>query len=224
MIKSVAAAVGGLLVIGGLLFVSAGRFDLPMVWAYLSVFLVIGLLGNFLIGRRSPGLLERRLEFATAPSDVPDRLYRVTLAIGNLSHYVIAGLDVGRYRWSGSVPTVVQIVGLIAFAFGILLGVWAASVNPFFSGEVRIQPEYGQHVISSGPYQAVRHPGYTGGALYMLASGLALGSWWSVLPMLLVVATLIRRTALEDHLLHEKLEGYSDYAARVRFRLIPGVW
>ncbi len=223
MLTSVAAALGPTLIIGALLFGSAGRLDLPMVWAYLAVFLIIGLLNNFLISRH-PGLLERRLRFATASSDVPDWLYRGVLIVGNLSHYVIAGLDVGRYHWSGNVPIVIQIVGLFTFAAGICLGVWAATVNPFFAGEVRIQADRGQHVISSGPYQIVRHPGYTGGALYMLASGVALGSWWSVLPMLPVVATLIRRTALEDRLLRDKLEGYSDYTARVRFRLVPGVW
>lgn len=193
-----------------------------MLWVYLAVFLVTGLLGNFLIHRRNPVLLERRQR--TGPSEVPDQLYRVSLDVSFVAHYIIAGLDNGRYHWSYNVPIVAQVLGLAAFAAGLWLDVWAASVNPFYTREVRIQTDHGQHVITGGPYRYVRHPGYAGSLLFMLATGPALGSWWSVLPMLLVIASLIRRTALEDRLLHKKLAGFADYAARVRFLLVPGVW
>jgi protein-S-isoprenylcysteine O-methyltransferase Ste14 len=155
---------------------------------------------------------------------VPDQLFRLALGLGFLSHYVVAGLDVGRFGWSGSIALPAQLVALIVSAFGLGFGMWAALSNPFFTTEVRIQEDRGQQVITAGPYQFVRHPGYSGGILFMLFSGPALGSWWAILPMLLVISALIRRTALEDRLLQQNLPDYAAYTAKVRFRLLPGVW
>ncbi len=226
--KTLLAGVGSVLVsillLGGLLFGAAGRWDLPLVWAYLGGFLVISLVSVLLLYWRSPDLLKLRTGFRLGSSDVPDLLFRGALVLGFLTHYVLAGVDVGRFHWSGTIPLPVQVVGLIGSLAGIGVATWAALANPFATPEVRIQEERGQHVITAGPYRLVRHPSYAGGILFMLLSGVALGSWWAILPMLPVVATLIRRTALEDRLLQQNLPGYTDYARTVRFRLVPGVW
>jgi protein-S-isoprenylcysteine O-methyltransferase Ste14 len=96
--------------------------------------------------------------------------------------------------------------------------------NRFFSGMVRIQTDRGHHVISSGPYRWVRHPGYTGALLTYLATPIFLDSLWAFFPVLLLTMVLVIRTRLEDRTLHQKLDGYRDYASRVRYRLLPGVW
>jgi protein-S-isoprenylcysteine O-methyltransferase Ste14 len=96
--------------------------------------------------------------------------------------------------------------------------------NRFFSPTVRIQSDRGHQVISGGPYQIIRHPGYSGWILQMLAAPLALGSWWGLIPGLLSACLYGIRTALEDRTLHRELPGYTDYAARVRYRLLPGIW
>jgi protein-S-isoprenylcysteine O-methyltransferase Ste14 len=222
LMRGLATVVVSTVFFGVLLFVPAGRWDLPLFWAYLAANLVIGVAGMLLMAQRSPDLIKHRLQLGA--SDVPDRLYRLTLGLGLFSHYVIAGLDAGRFHWSGSIPLPVQLVGLLGYIVGVVLSTWAEVSNPFFIGAVRIQEERGHHVITTGPYQFVRHPGYAGGLVFMLFSGVALGSWWSILPMVLTVATLVRRTALEDSLLQQKLKGYADYAQKVRFRLIPGLW
>lgn len=222
MWKGIATVVASTIFLGALLFVSAGRWDLPMFWARLSVDFVLGIVGMVQMSRRSPDLIQYRIRLGA--SDIPDGLYRWALSLGYLVHYVTAGLDAGRFHWSGAVPLPIQIVGLLGYTGGVVFSTWASLSNPFFTGEVRIQHERGHHVIESGPYQLVRHPGYAGGMLFMLCSGVALGSWWSVVPMALVIATLIRRTALEDRLLQQNLDGYADYAGRVQFRLVPGVW
>lgn len=211
-----------LILLGGIVFASAGRLDLPMVWVYLAVVLAVSIVSIVLMQRRDPALLKARMGFG--PSDVPDRLYRMAMALGFLAHFVIAGLDIGRFHWSDTIPLPVQIAGLVGFVAGFAFSMWAALSNPFFTAEVRIQQDRGQYVVTGGPYQFVRHPGYTGGIVFLLSSGVALGSWLSVLPMLLVVATLIRRTSLEDQMLQQRLGGYADYARNVRFRLIPGIW
>jgi protein-S-isoprenylcysteine O-methyltransferase Ste14 len=98
-------------------------------------------------------------------------------------------------------------------------------VNRFFSSVVRIQSDRGQYVVTTGPYAVIRHPGYVGGILFVLASGIALGSWLAT--AMLAVSTLpflLYRTVTEDRILQAELPGYCDYAGRVRWRLMPGVW
>jgi protein-S-isoprenylcysteine O-methyltransferase Ste14 len=203
------------------LFGAAGRWDLPMAWAYMLVSLVLNLLGNRLIHWRNPDLLQERRRPGQGEQD---RLTRRAFPVLLVLHLIIAGLDVGRFHWTGGLPVAVQTAGLTGFAVGTWLYFWAAYVNRFFSLAVRIQQDRGQRVITGGPYRFVRHPGYFGQVLSFIFSGLALGSWWSLLPILPLVAILIRRTALEDRLLNNELAGYTEYAREVRYRLAPGVW
>jgi protein-S-isoprenylcysteine O-methyltransferase Ste14 len=137
--------------------------------------------------------------------------------------YVVAGLDAGRFGWS-EMPTWLWPVGLALFLPGTLLFSWSMGVNPFFEKTVRIQTERGHRVIDTGPYRFVRHPGYSGFLGWILSAPLLLGSWWAFLPSVLSIAALVVRTALEDRTLREELPGYTDYAARIRYRLIPKVW
>jgi protein-S-isoprenylcysteine O-methyltransferase Ste14 len=97
--------------------------------------------------------------------------------------------------------------------------------EPFFSSVVRIQTDRGQQVVTTGPYAFVRHPGYTAGILIIAASGPALGSWVAAaLVVIFSLPFLLYRTITEDRILQVKLAGYSEYAARVRWRLLPGIW
>lgn len=205
----------------GILFAAAGTFNLPMFWAYIAVMLVLSGLGYLWVSRHDPDLIKERLHPGPGERDrLSISLLYVTLAV----HWGIAGLDVGRFHWSGHMPMAMQIAGLIGFALGIGLSIWPMLINPFFSSAVRLQLDRGQYVITTGPYRYVRHPGYSGGLLFLLCSGPALGSWWSMLPMLLAAGGLVRRTRLEDRMLQEELPGYAGYAQRVRYRLIPGLW
>ena len=153
-----------------------------------------------------------------------DRKLRFILVPFSAAHLVIAGLDVGRFHWSGHMAVGIQIAGVVGLAASMSLSVWAAAVNRFFSPVVRIQSERGHHVVTSGPYRWIRHPGYTAVLGSILCSGPALGSWWSMLALVPTFVMLFRRTSLEDRYLHERLDGYADYAKRVRHKLVPGVW
>ncbi len=221
MALALVVTLGSFAVMAGILFASAGRWDLPMFWVYLAVMIVPSMLSLLLLYQRSPDLIKERLR--PSPGE-QDRLTVGVLLLTLATHWGIAGLDVGRFHWSGVMPLAVQLAGLLGYAVGIGLLVWATLVNRFFSSAVRIQTDRGQYVVTTGPYQYVRHPGYSGGILFFLCSGLALGSWWSILPILLAVAAVIRRTRLEDRMLQEGLRGYRDYAQHVRYRLVPGLW
>jgi protein-S-isoprenylcysteine O-methyltransferase Ste14 len=98
------------------------------------------------------------------------------------------------------------------------------AVNPFFSATVRIQAERGHTVIARGPYARVRHPGYAGMTLVTLATPVLLGTLWGLVPAGILVAVMVARTVLDDRTLRAELGGYADYAARVKYRLWPGVW
>jgi len=114
--------------------------------------------------------------------------------------------------------------GYAAILAGIAVTAWAQAVNPFFEPGVRIQSERHQHVVDTGPYRLVRHPGYVGALLLFLGMALALGSLWAPIPAAIASVLLVLRTAWEDDLLQAELPGYADYARRVRGRLIPGIW
>jgi len=96
--------------------------------------------------------------------------------------------------------------------------------NKFFSTIVRIQKERGHTVQTGGPYRFVRHPGYASLLVSYLMIPIALGSLWAVIPAFVLVINLFVRTALEDRTLQNELEGYKNYAARVRYRFLPGIW
>ena len=107
---------------------------------------------------------------------------------------------------------------------GMALTTWAMLVNRFFSSAVRLQPDRGQQVVTSGPYRLVRHPGYSGGLLLLLCVGLGPGSWIAIASILLVPPLMVRRTLIEERMLASALPGYADYMQRVRSRIVPGVW
>jgi protein-S-isoprenylcysteine O-methyltransferase Ste14 len=136
--------------------------------------------------------------------------------------FLVAVLD-GRFNWL-PVPWWVRGIGYVLFLVGLCIVTWAASVNKFFEPTVRIQTERGHKVIDIGPYGIVRHPGYVGGILFFLGTALCLASVWALIPAGLASALLILRTRWEDQTLQAELPGYKEYAKRVGYKLIPGVW
>ena len=208
-------------VAAGVILGLAGRWDLWNIWAYVGI-LVIWLSFLTLVDYRiSPDLLKERLKPA-APGRVRWTTSRAFFALSILQ-WIIVGLDY-RFHWSNVIPLSGVVAGLVIFAIGWGLAGWAGSVNPFFSPAVRIQTDRGQQVIREGPYAIVRHPGYSGFLLVSVASPLALNSLLAIIPTIILVANIVSVTIIEDRMLHDELAGYADYAAKVRYRLIPGVW
>lgn len=214
-----------LLLIPAVLFISAGTLRWPMAWVATILLLASAIGSRLILWRQSPDTLRERVQFATAENTQPwDRaLVPISVFLGPIATVIVAGLD-HRYGWSGGVPLVVQIVAVLAVAAGHGLGIWALLANPFFSAVARIQRDRGHTVATAGPYRLVRHPGYAGSVLASLAIPFMLNTLWALLPALITVAAVAVRTALEDRMLREELEGYRDYAQQTPYRLIPGVW
>src|SRR4051794_9932897 len=205
-------------VLAATLFASAGRIDLPWFWAVLALHASMLLAG---IPFMDPDLRKERAQPGPGGRSRQVRLLALPMILG---HLVVAGLDVGRFGWSGPIPVAVQAAALAGYAAGMGLSLWAMAANRFFSPVVRIQAERGHRLVSTGPYALLRHPGYTGLIVGSLCGGIALGSWWSLAPLAPFVGMFLWRTAMEDRFLHEGLEGYVGYAGRVRYRLVPGLW
>ena len=208
------------LVLAAILFISSGRLDWVWAWAYLGVGVTI-LAINVLV--MPPELIAERGRTDKKDIKAWDRMLTTLNIFPTLGVPIIAGLD-ERVGWSPPLAMAIQVVGLIFFALAQGLFTWAMVSNKFFSTSVRIQTDRDHTVASGGPYQYVRHPGYFGYIMSVFAMALALGSLWALIPAGLTMCLLVVRTALEDRTLQEELPGYKEYAERVRYCLIPGVW
>ena len=199
------------------LFGTAGRFDIIEFWVYTAIVAAVSALSLTIL---DADLMQERMR----PGGRRVGRHFLPLIIIMFLHWAVAGLDRGHLHLSDEVKPVLEVMALVLFALAWIVFVWAMHVNRFFSSIPRIQSERGHTVISTGPYRFVRHPGYTAALLAAVTSGIALGSWISTFIAPIALALLVWRTMVEDRLLQRDLPGYADYAARVRYRLVPGVW
>jgi protein-S-isoprenylcysteine O-methyltransferase Ste14 len=207
------------------LFIAAGSVNWPMAWAYVAMVLVFTVASRLLVMRKYPDLIrERAASLDRQDVQAGDKLLLGLIAIyGPLVVHVVAGLN-HRFGWSGQFPLGLQWVAFAVAVGGILLGTWAMLENCYFSAVVRIQKDRHQTVVTSGPYRLVRHPSYLGGIATFRAIPVVLSALWAFVPVALIVAGYIIRTVLEDRTLQAELEGYKEYAARVRCRIVPGLY
>jgi len=200
------------------------RWNWWEAWVYALLSILGFVVSRMLAARRHPDLIAERSRFM-GHENTKFWYRRLTALIMPFALLVplIAGLD-ERLGWSPGFGWPVKILVLVIILAGYALSSYALIENRFFSGTVRIQTERGHHVVSSGPYRWVRHPGYAGGLLTYLVTPLLLDSAWAFLPAVLITVLTVIRTALEDRTLQAELDGYREYAGRVHYRLLPGIW
>lgn len=211
-------------VFAALLFGAAGTLSWPAGWLFMVLFFLSGMLMSLWLARQDPELLEERMK-SLIQKDQPvwDRILMPIIAVCFIGWLPLMGLDTVRFRWS-AVPVWFQVLGGAGVAIGRAICFLAFRENSFAVPVVKLQHERGQKVVSTGPYAVVRHPLYAGALLLFPSTALLLGSWWGLAASVLLATDLVVRTALEDRELRRGLEGYSDYAKRVRSRLVPFVW
>jgi protein-S-isoprenylcysteine O-methyltransferase Ste14 len=172
----------------------------------------------------NPELLVQRLKMKGEGSKLWDlALIRATNITVMFLIPAVAGLDVGRFLLS-SLDLYFVVIGLVLFIVSTVLVNWAMLVNPYFEPTVRIQRDRGHQVMTGGPYKTVRHPGYLAGILYTLSIPLIIGSIYTFIPVGIYVLLMLVRTSLEDKTLRKELNGYPEYARKVRYKLLPRLW
>ncbi|MBO0754233.1 MAG: isoprenylcysteine carboxylmethyltransferase family protein [Bradyrhizobiaceae bacterium] len=202
------------------LFLCAGTIAYWEAWLYLAVgaFTSIPLTRLMLT---DPTLLESRTRAGPAAERRSiQKVIVACLAAASLTAFVLPGLD-HRFGWS-SVPSWLAICGNALIVLAMWLCYRVFQENRYGSATVEIG--HGQHVVSTGPYAVVRHPMYSAAALYFVGMTLALGSWWGLVPAALMTLGFVWRLFDEEKFLAEHLPGYTDYCAKVRWRLMPGVF
>ncbi len=205
------------------LFISR-RWDWWEAWFYAIASIAGFIASRALAARRHADLLQERARMLNqADAKAWDKLLAPLVGFGGGLIPLTVGVD-ALFGHSAAFSLPVKIIAISLILAGYGLANYALIENRFFSGMVRIQTDRGHTVISSGPYAWIRHPGYAGGMLTFLAAPFLLDSAWALLPAGLLCAALIARTRLEDQTLQAELPGYTGYAQRVRYRLLPGIW
>ena len=207
------------------LLVFGGDFGWWQAWGYSLLIVAAGPGGRIWAERRHPGLLAERQNMEKIQSAKAwDKVLAPLMALSlSFPLVIVAGLD-HRFGWSPIFPLWLIVLGFLLISLGYAFAAWALIENRFFSSVVRIQVDRGHVVCDSGPYRVVRHPGYAGNMLALPGMVLALSSMWTLIPAAVALIIAVIRTVLEDQALQDELPGYRDYARRVRYRLIPGIY
>lgn len=219
-----AKAVLWIVLMAALLFAAAGTLDWPGAWVFLAEFALGGLAVTWWLAWRDPALLRERMGgiFQKAQASW-DKVFMALTVVVWCSWLVLMALDARRWGLS-HMPPLLSWAGAVLVPLGFFV-VWLTfRENSFAAPVIKLQPERGQRVIDTGPYRIVRHPMYAGGALYLLGMPLLLGSWLGLAVLPLLLAGLALRIGFEEATLSRGLPGYRDYAARVPYRVLPGIW
>ncbi len=202
----------------------SGKWDWWEAWVMAGLFALSFIVSRASAAKKTPDILKERANYNRQDNTQPwDKWLSPVVAFGSVFVLLVAGLD-ALYQWSSGFPLWVELIGLLLILAGYVFGSIAFIENAFFSGTVRIQDERGHKVVSSGPYGWVRHPGYLGSLIASLGMPLLLDSNWAFIPVIVFGFFYVLRTSLEDRFLQANLPGYSDYAQKVRYRLLPGIW
>jgi protein-S-isoprenylcysteine O-methyltransferase Ste14 len=203
------------------LFGGAGTLDWWQGWLFLLIYFAWSIGVSVWLARHDPALFVRRMSGGPWAETHPAQKVIMTLMMaGFVALVFVPALDY-RFGWSHA-PVSLVIAGNALFSLGWLAIVLVFRENSFTATTVAIMPD--QAVVTTGPYSIVRHPMYAG-ALFLLAGmPLALGSWWGLVALAVILPVLVWRLLDEERMLVRDLAGYAAYRQMVRYRLVPGVW
>jgi len=205
----------------GVLLLAAGKIGWISAWVCIGLSLLHQMVNTLVLLRFNPELVNKRGQPKLKTTRTHDRVFvALWFPLGILTS-VVAGLDAVRYGWS-QMSLAGQIFGAAIFVAACAFGSWAMAVNTHFETVLVIHQDH--RICASGPYRLIRHPGYAAAMVGAAGYPLILGSWWGLAATAPYVLLFLVRTALEDRTLQEELPGYRDYAARTRYRLLPGIW
>ena len=216
--QAIVKFLGGLLIVGLLLFLPAGTFAFWQAWLLIGILFIPMFLAGLVMMQKSPALLRKRLDAKEEQSE-----QRAVIALSGLmflAAFVVAGLNF-RFGWI-VMPSWVSYAAAVVFLLAYGLYAEVLRENVWLSRTIEVQEN--QKVVDTGLYGLVRHPMYMSTLLLFLAMPLVLGSVISFVIMLAYIPIIARRIRNEEQVLEKGLEGYTDYKKRVRYKVIPFVW
>jgi protein-S-isoprenylcysteine O-methyltransferase Ste14 len=208
----------GLILVGCMLFLPAGTLRFWEAWLYMGLLFVPLAIVGVVLFIKDAELLERRMRMRER--EVPQKKVIAASSLVLLAVFLIPGFD-KRYAWSTVPPTLVFVADILVL-LGYLLFVLTIKENRYASRVVEVQDN--QVAISTGPYAFVRHPMYLASSIMFTLSPLALGSYWALIPALILPVVLAARINNEEQLLRRSLTGYEEYCQKVKYRMIPFIW
>ena len=218
IINALTKYIMGIILIGAVLFLPAWTLNYPFAWLFIALLFIPMLIIGVVLFLKAPDLLEKRLN-----NKEKERAQKGVVALSGLMFpvgFVISALDY-RFGWS-STPLWLVISSSVLFLIGYGMYAEVMRENSYLSRTVEVQK--GQKVISTGLYGVVRHPMYLATLLMFLPMPMILGSLWGLVSFALYPIIIVIRIINEEKLLTEKLAGYAEYKAKVKYRLIPFIW
>jgi len=213
-----------LAVLAILLFVPAGTINWTGAWIFIIETSVISIVLGLWLARYDPELLKERMRSPIQKEQsAEDKIVTGLILLLFLGWFAFMALDAVRFKWS-TVPGWLQAPGAFGVLVACYIGYLTLRENTFAALVVKVQEERAQKVITTGPYRYVRHPMYAGMIFYLVCAPLLLGSWWGLLWGCGLLGLFAIRILIEEGTLRKGLPGYNDYAAQVRYRLVPRVW
>ncbi len=218
LLQALVKFICGLLLLGLLIFLPAGRWDYLGGWAFMGLLFVPVFILGIVLFIKAPDLLEKRLN--GKEKEGAQKGVVAFSALMFLGGFIVAGLDF-RFGWS-QVPLAVAIAASVLFLLAYGLYAEVMRENAYLSRTIEVQQ--GQKVIDTGLYGIVRHPMYAATILLFLMIPLILGSWWSLILFMGYPIIIAARIKNEEKILTEQLPGYAQYKKKVKYRILPFIW
>lgn len=210
------------ILMGLLFFICSGSFDQPRAWIYYGMFFILSAMFNGYLLHSNPELLYHRNTFKSDAKGWDKIIMPLAVITAFHLQSITMGLDI---RFGGTnISSGSMIFGLVLFVVSYSISSWAMMVNQHFESNVRIQKDRNHAVISTGPYEFIRHPGYLSFILGTIGAALAVGSTFGLINSIIGILLILIRTSKEDKTLQRELEGYVQYSTKVKYRILPGVW
>jgi protein-S-isoprenylcysteine O-methyltransferase Ste14 len=220
-LKALAGLLNLFIILSLALFLPAWSFDFWAAWGYLAAFFLPVTFITFYFLKKDPALIGRRLKAGpTGEKRTSQKVIQSLASLLFILMFIIPGFD-RRLHWT-HVPAMLVILADVAVVCGLVIVFFVFRANSYTSAVIEVADA--QKVVDTGPYAVVRHPMYSGAFLMVLVTPVALGSWWGLPFAFLLVFVIVLRLLDEEEFLRRNLPGYQEYSARVKFRLVPGLW
>lgn len=208
----------GVIMFALLFFLPAGTWRYWQAWMYIAILIIPMFFVLVYFMKHDPALLERRMRMREERKE--QRKIIQASGIVFVLAYILPGFDI-RYGWS-NMPAWVSIAAGMVLFLSYMLVFRTMQVNSFLSRVIEVAEN--QKVIDTDVYGIVRHPMYVGMVVLYVISPVVLGSWWAVIPALVIIPVIVFRILDEEKALEQELPGYVEYKRKVKYRLIPFVW